>query len=112
MVSDREFTFSSAVEPTKKKCNTCFDCAIYTTTHFSQNMVPVWQWSTCDMSVFFAEPKFEFYWEIVAGLSVAPTEICINVYLVVLLIFTVKLILELQTGQCIIGLSNGRVTIS
>ena len=48
VASDNEFTFSSAVVPTKKNSIMHHDCALYMDTYFSQieNMMPLWSGRT------------------------------------------------------------------
>ena len=49
-----------------------FDHALYMATYFGQNMVPLQSGCTAQMYVFYASPRLEFCWEILADWSAAP----------------------------------------
>ena len=72
VASGREFTFSSAIEPTKKKHNVLWPCP-YTWPLTSAKTGCLCGLDTLvNTSVLCAELRLEFCWETVAGLSVAP----------------------------------------
>ena len=62
VASDQEFTFSSAIEPTKEKHN-----ALWPSQKHGASVVPI-HWST---HLSCADPRLGFCWKIMAGLSVA-----------------------------------------
>ena len=68
---DGEFTFGSFIQPTKKII-THFDNAPYKATYINPNMMPLRSGCNGQQAVFCAEPRLEFCWEIIAGLSAAP----------------------------------------
>ena len=70
VASDHEFTFGSAIEPTKRKHN-ALDSALYMATSTKTRCL-CGPNALLNTFVFCAEPRLEFCWEIIAGLPAAP----------------------------------------